>query len=225
MNGIHDLGGVHGFGAIEHEPDEPVFHHPWEGRAWGLAQVLSLTRIRKGLDESRYDMETLDPAVYLSSSYYERWLLGVERSLVRRGVVTAVELERGREELGSDPERPLPSRRDDDLVARALQRAAHGRPSSMEVESAPRFAVGEAVVTRNVHTRRHTRLPRYARGRRGTVERVYDAFALPELAAEDVRDPQYVYAVRFSAAELWGESAEPNATVCIDLFESYLRSP
>jgi nitrile hydratase subunit beta len=223
MNGPHDMGGSHSFGRVEREPDEPVFHAPWEGRVFGLAQFTVATGIRKCLDEVRYDMENLDPSVYLAAGYYERWMLGAERGLVRRGVLTEEELERRRAELAADPDAPLPSRRDDELVEQVAARVTKGRPTSRDVDRAPRFAVGDEVVTRNRHTREHTRLARYARGRRGTVDRVFVAFPRPEGAAVGVFEPEHVYAVRFAATELWGESAEPNASVCIDLFESYLR--
>jgi nitrile hydratase len=223
MNGVHDLGGSHNFGRVEREQDEPVFHERWESRAFGISQLTLATGMRKCLDEVRYDIEKLDPDTYLAASYYERWMLGAERGLVRRGVVTADELEQRRAELAGNPDAPLPSTRDDELVASVLARVTKGRPTSHDMDRPPRFAVGDGVVTKNEHTREHTRLARYARGRRGTVERVLDAFARPEGAAVGVFEPEHVYAVRFSAAELWGDSAEPNASVVIDLFESYLR--
>jgi nitrile hydratase len=222
VNGVHDMGGSHHFGRVEPEENEPVFHAPWEGRAFGIAQLTVATGIRKNLDEVRYDMEQLDASTYLRASYYERWMLGAERGLVRRGVVTAEELEQRRAELAADPDAPLPSNHDDELVESVITRVTAGRPTSHDPGRPPRFAPGDAIVTRNEHTREHTRLARYARAKRGAVDRVLQAFARPEGAAVGVVEPEHVYAVRFSAQELWGDSAEPNASVVIDLFESYL---
>lgn len=221
MNGVHDLGGAHGFGAVEVEPDEPVFHAPWEGRAFGLTMAVLGSGITNGVDEQRYDIERIAPGVYLSSSYFARWALAMEVALVRAGALTEAEVDAVVEGEGDRSG----GGRDSDAARRLAQAAVAGRPTSQPAGRPPRFSVGDAVVARNRHTRRHTRLARYVRGRRGTVERRYAAFPLPELAAEGAREPDYVYAVRFEGTELWGESAEANTSVCIDLFEPYLSSP
>jgi len=81
MNGVHDLGGAHGFGPVPVEKDEPVFHRPWEGKVYAMMGL-----VRRGglfnLDEMRFAIERIPPAEYLASSYYERWLSALER-LVR----------------------------------------------------------------------------------------------------------------------------------------------
>lgn len=223
MNGPHDLAGAHGFGAVPYDRDDPVFHAPWERRVFGMQRVLNYHGVPPHIDEGRYDVEQLEPATYLAAGYFERWLLATERRVVRRGVLTQDELERRRAELEQEPASPLPSKPDPEQVERILARVLGGRRSAKEVERPPRFAVGDAVLTKNVHHRGHTRIARYVRGRRGVIARVYDAFELPEVAAVDgPSTPDYVYAVRFDARELWGESAEPNASITLDLFEHYL---
>lgn len=186
VNGVHDMGGSHGHGAVIVEKDEPVYHHAWEGRVYGINRGL----LRAGLfnlDEFRHAQERLPPVQYLDSSYYERWLAALEL-LVRE---TGLQL---RQEA-------LPER---------------------QVE--PRFKPGDRVVARNLNPSGHTRLPRYARTKRGVVESVHGPFKLPDTNAHHQSlDWEPVYTVVFEARELWGEQAEPRHTVSIDLSQSYLE--
>lgn len=217
MNGIHDMGGMHGFGPVEIERDEPVFHAAWEGRARAMMQ-LTMARKIYNLDAFRYGIEQMEPADYLRASYFERWLTSVEYHLDQQGVVTREEMDARIELLQRDPAASTP-------VGESIERP---RAASAESESAPpaitpRFAVGDAVVTRTIHPQHHTRIPRYARGKRGVVNIVHGPTPLPDTRAHGLGDePGIVYSVRFAARELWGESAEPRQTVSIDLWESYL---
>jgi nitrile hydratase beta subunit len=222
MSGIHDLGGVAGFGPVPHDPDEPPFKAPWQRRLFGIQRALMAQGIPRNLHEVRSEVESLPPHVYLATEDYERRLLTTEGRLVERGVLHPGELEQRRRELEADADRPLVSREDDELVRTTYERGTRGRPSDRAIDRPPQFGAGDAVRARNVHPRGHTRLVRYVRGRTGIVERVYPAFDLPDLAAVGESRPEYAYAVRFDAHELWGESAEPNTSVCVDLFESYL---
>jgi len=193
MDGIHDLGGMHGFGPVVVEHEEPVFHAAWEGRVFALAGLA----IRGGLanpDAFRHAIERLSPAEYLTAGYYGRWLAALERLLSERG---------------------------------ALPRRAPAATARRDVPRVARFAVGDAVVARKVHPAGHTRLPRYVRGRRGVVACVHPAWVFPDTNAHERGEhPQHVYAVRFAATELWGDDADPAASVHVDLFESYLeRAP
>lgn len=224
MNGVHDLGGMHGFGPVPYEKDEPVFHAIWEGRLYGLRRALAVPLFRS-TDDFRYALERLEPARYLASSYYERWLAVVERALVEKGLVTAGEIEARTAHYQQDPEAPVPRREDPQLVERAI--AATYRRQSLDRENgaAPRFAVGDRVAARNVHPQGHTRLPRYARGKRGVIVRIHGIHDFPDTLALGLgANPQTVYSVRFEAGELWGESAEPNAAVYLDLWDSYLEA-
>jgi len=214
MNGIHDMGGMHGFGRVELEPDEPVFHERWEARVFGISALAS-RRLGGNIDARRHGLERLDPVTYLANGYYGRWLARLERDLVQRGVLRAGELE-ARLAGGTAPAAPLP-----ELPAPG---PAPAHPFLREPGRAPAFRAGERVLTRNHQPAGHTRLPAYARARRGVVERVHPACVFPDTNAHGRGEhPQPVYAVRFAGSELWGEGAEPRSSVCVDLFESYLE--
>jgi nitrile hydratase len=192
VNGIHDLGGMHGFGRIVVPANEPVFRAPWEGRVRALVSLAIATGIAN-IDAFRHAIERLDPVEYLSAGYYGRWL-GALELLVREF------RERG-DALGP-----------------------RGRGTLRSVGATPRFSVGAAVRTRNLQPSGHTRLPGYARGKRGTIARVQAGFVFPDTNADGRgENPQWVYAVRFDALELFGSGAERNSSVHVDLFESYLE--
>ena len=215
MNGIHDMGGVHGFGPVQPEPNEPVFHSGWEGRALALNRAMGYARLWN-IDESRAAIEALPPDVYLTRSYYEKWLLRLERLLVDRGLVDADELAAGH---ALRPGKPLPRKLDAANVAAALTRGSYGR----EPRAPARFRVGDRVRTRNINPATHTRLPRYARGRVGTIECVRGCHVFPDsVAIGQGENPQWLYTVRFEGRELWGEGSDPNLKVSIEAFEPYL---
>ena len=209
MNGVHDLGGMDGFGPVEVEANEPVFHQPWERVVFGLVVAMSAQRL-SNTHTFRHAIERMDPAHYRGSPYYEHWLTALATLLVEKGVVTRAELEgkAGGQVPLSQPLRSVP---------------AVGSTASA---AAPRFAVGSAVVVRNLHPHGHTRCPRYVRGKRGVVTRVDGAFPLPDVAAHaGERCEQYTYNVRFGGHELWGDMADTATAVYVDLWESYLEAP
>lgn len=214
MNGIHDMGGLHGFGRVVVEPDEPVFHHRWEARVFGMVQSLGGGNI----DAGRHAIERLDPVSYLRNGYYGRWLAAFENTLADLGVVTPDEVAARMTSLRSSP-------------AKARSTAAPGpwtpaRSSYVrEVARTPRFTLNDAVRTRNHQPGGHTRLPAYARTRRGTIQAVHPAMVFPDDNAHGRgENPQHLYTVRFDAAELFGADAEPGAVVHLDLFEPYLEA-
>jgi nitrile hydratase len=210
VNGIHDMGGLHGFGRVVVETDEPVFHERWEARVFGMIQSLG----GNNLDAGRHSIERLDPVSYLSNGYYGRWLAAFERGIVDAGVVTAAEIE---QRMAAPRAAPPASRR------RSWQPAK--RNYARKVDEAAAFDVGQRVVTRNHQPAGHTRLPAYARSRHGEIVRVHSAMVFPDDHAHGRgENPQYLYTVRFAATELWGESAEAGTVVHIDLFESYLEA-
>ena len=86
------MGGMQGFGRVEPEPNEPVFHQPWEGRLIPLYRAMGFAR-RWTIDGGRAMIESLPPIVYLSASYYAKWLMGLEKSVERAGLVGADEIE------------------------------------------------------------------------------------------------------------------------------------
>lgn len=217
MNGAQDLGGAMGFGPIQPEPDEPPFHAGWERRALAVTLAAGATGTWT-IDESRHARESLHPADYLASSYYEIWIKGLERLLARHGLVEGRELETGRALAPAIPVRRVLKR---EAVAPAL---ARGSPADRAPEGPPRFAVGDPVRTRNLHPTGHTRLPRYARDKRGVVERVHGAHVFPDASAQGAGErPQWLYTVRFAGPELWGEASDPTLLVSIDAWDSYLE--
>ena len=231
MDGVHDLGGMHGFGLVEREPDEPVFHAPWEAVVVAIRRSKTMGRFFN-IDEFRHGIERMDPAHYLGSSYYERWLDGLARVLVEKGVVTLEELEERSASFRARPEAPATGVGSDPRGARILDdRDGYQSPLNFVPASTvrasregPRYVPGDPVVTRSFHPPGHTRLPRYARGKAGVIHRLHGAHVFPDTNAHGRGEqPQPLYSVRFDARALWGESAEPNEQVHLDLWESYLR--
>jgi len=207
MDGIHDLGGMAGFGPIAVERDEPVFHDPWEALAFAL-NALGIAVLRAyNADEYRHAVERMDPAHYLAATYYERVLTGVATLLVEKGVVSREELERG---AGG----PFPLARP---VAEHPTAALAPRPRA-------RFAIGDKVRVLDIHPAGHTRVPRYVRGRSGVVLHVAPAFPFPDASAHGLADrAEHTYHVAFEARELWGEAAARNEQIVVDLWDAYLE--
>ncbi len=217
MNGAQDLGGMMGFGPIDPEKDEPWFHAAWERRAMGVTIAMGATGTWN-IDMSRHARESLPPAEYLSSSYYEIWTKGVERLVVKTGLVGEEELRLGR---ALAPPAPIKRVLKPEDVPAVL---ARGGPADREATEPARFRVGDRVRTRNMHPRGHTRLPRYARGREGVIERVHGTHVFPDTNAHGQgENPQWLYTVRFSGREVWGEEADPTLVVSVDAWESYLE--
>lgn len=216
MNGAQDLGGMHGFGPIEDTADEVPFHAEWERRAFALTLAMGAAG-RWNIDMSRAARESLPPAQYLSSSYYQIWLAGLEKLLVEAGLVTADELASGTPKSAAAEVGVLRA----DNVAAVL---AKGGPTAREIAAPPAFAPGDKVRARNMHPVGHTRIPRYVRSARGVVERHHGAHVFPDAnAAGNGEAPQHCYSVRFAATELWGADADPRHSVNVDLWESYLE--
>lgn len=219
MNGVHDLGGMHGFGPIEREANEPVFHAEWEARVLAL-QRLTIGRGYFNLDAFRDGIERMEPAHYLRSTYYERWLTTVESNLIRAGLLARDEVDARTDFLRRHPG-ALPPRQD---AGPASPHDPYGTLDHPLPDLTARFAIGEAVITRNVHPVGHTRIPRYVRGKRGVIHLVHGPEIFPDTNAHGLgENPQVVYNVRFDGRELWGASAEPHQTLSIDLWESYLE--
>ena len=217
MNGVHDLGGMHGFGPIALDPNEPLFHAAWEAHVRAMA-TLAMSRDYFNIDAFRYGIERMEPAHYLRAPYFERWLATIELNLIENGYVSGDELDARTEHFRQHPEAAIPHDGDTPPVREAREESA------TPPLPASRFAVGDAVVARNVHPPGHTRLPRYARGKRGIIQRLHGPQVFPDTNALGLGEhPQPLYMVRFEARELWGDSAEPRQTVSLDLWESYLE--
>jgi nitrile hydratase len=222
MNGGQDLGGAHGHGPVVVEADEPLFHEPWERRALGLTVAVGGTGAWT-IDMSRRAREDRPPAEYLTTPYYGLWIKGVERLAVETGLCTADELAAGRALAppASAPPAPAPRVLTAERVPAAL---AAGGPTARPVDDPPRFAVGARVRTRAMAPGTHTRLPRYARGRIGTILLHHGGHVFPDTNAHGRGEcPVHLYTVRFEAAELWGSDTTAGA-VMVDCFEPYLEA-
>jgi len=217
VNGAADLGGMMGFGPVVGEPEDEYFHADWERRA--LAITLAVGAVGAwSIDASRHAREGLPPAEYLSSTYYEIWIKALERLLLDAGLVEADELAQRR---SLRPGVPVNRTLSTTAVPAVL---AAGTRYDRPVDVPARFAVGDRVRSRNMHPTGHTRLPRYARGKVGIIERVHGAHVLPDTNAHGAGEhPQWLYAVLFEARELWGDTAEAGLTITIDAWESYLE--
>jgi nitrile hydratase subunit beta len=214
-NSLHDMGGMHGFGRVEAEPDEPPFHERWEGRVFAMQRAMGFSGLWT-IDAGRASLEALPPIEYLASSYYRRWFLGLEQRLLQRGLVGADEIAAGRSlRAGS----VLPRKLTKADVDRTLVRGEFARPTNQ----AARFHEGDRVRTKNLNPATHTRLPRYARAKTGIVAAVRGCHVFPDSAALGQGDnPQWLYTVVFSGRELWGPDADPGLKVSIEAFEPYL---
>jgi len=195
-----------GFGPVEPELDEPVFHHAWEGRVFALSAASMMAGIY-GTPSFRHAIERMDPAHYLSSGYYEHWLTGVASLLVEAGVVDG-----------------------DELIRRAgpfpLSRPVHPDPVVLDGPARQRFALDDLVRVGEQHPTGHTRCPDYVRGHVGRVVRVDPPSNVPELEAHlGQRTPEVTYAVRFAGRELWGRDGGEHESLIIDLYDRYLESP
>jgi nitrile hydratase subunit beta len=219
MNGIHDMGGMDGFGKVEPEPHEPVFHAPWEGRVIAMMRAMGAAGAWN-LDMFRATREQQPPEFYLTSSYYKSWFTGLETLALTRGYVAREELAAGH---ALHPPKELPRKvlRESEVPA-SVRRASYERPPP----SPALFKAGDRVRTLNIHPATHTRLPRYARGRSGMIERVLGCQVFPDSSALGKGDqPQWLYTVVFEGRELWGADTDPTLKVSIDAFEPYLERP
>ena len=215
MNGVHDMGGMHGFGPVEPEPNEPPFHADWEGRVLAMQRAMRSTRAWN-IDMSRDAQERLPAQVYLGASYYQRWALGMERNALEKGLIDADELTAGH---ALRPGKPVPRMTKDDLASSFSRGSFDRTPTGVA-----RFKPGDRVRTRNINPRGHTRLPRYARGHVGTVEAIRGCHVYPDAVVQSGdENPQWLYTVVFDGRELWGPDADPTLRVSVEAFEPYLE--
>jgi nitrile hydratase subunit beta len=215
MNGIHDAGGMQDMGPIEYERNEPVFHAGWEARVYAMNRAVTATgKLKGGL---RPPIESLTAFEYLRMSYYEKWLWSLTERLVASDLVTRAELESGRAANGSAKSVPAVSVADVPAFMRRV-------PPLRKDKVAPLFQVGQHVRVRNINPVTHTRLPRYVRGKVGTIERDRGVATLPDTNVYGLgENPQHVYSVRFSARELWGDQVPTQDAVFVELWDSYLE--
>jgi nitrile hydratase len=219
MNGAHDLGGMHGFGPINPEPEaeEPVFHAEWEKRVFGMMMAAGFLG-KWNTDKMRHALERQHPADYLRHTYYENWLAALQTLLAEAGLVTPQELATGKAASLTDEKT-----RERALTAESVPEVmVKGARIEVEIDTTPRFQPGDKVRALNRHPTGHTRQPRYVRGRVGVVHEHYGSHVFPDRSAEGSREGRHLYSVRFEASALWGETAGVGA-VYVDLWEDYLE--
>jgi nitrile hydratase subunit beta len=217
MNGVHDMGGMQGYGPIRAEMNEPVFHAPWEGRV--ITMVMGIAAWGKfGVDQRRYVRELIPPAEFLQMSYYEIWYTGLVANLLDAQMVTRAEIESAMPAAGSAKLTPAL------MASRVPTFFANGAPKKRNVPSRATFRVGQRVRAKNINPPTHTRLPRYARGKIGVVTADRGIYVFPDTSATGQGEkPQHLYSVRFEARELWGAQAKPKDSVYIDMWDDYLE--
>lgn len=216
MNGIHDMGGMQDFGPVKPEKNEAVFHAPWEARAFALWMAVPGDW---SINADRFEKELIPPADYLRMSYYEKITVGIEELSVKTHLVTREELISGRASAPSSPSVQVIK------ASEVAATIANGYRSRRDVPAEPHFLIGQRVRARNMHPLGHTRLPRYARGKVGTVASDYGVFVFPDFDAQGLgENPQHVYSVRFAARELWGTAVNPRDAVYINLWDDHLES-
>lgn len=217
MNGPHDMGGMQCFGPVLPEENEPVFHTDWEKKALALTVGMGFTGMWN-IDISRHARESLPPNKYLSLSYYEIWIAGLQKLMLERGMVTGEEIQTG--EQSSDPV-PVKQVLGGEQMPAAL---AAGGPVERTPEAEASFKPGDKVRTLNINPAGHTRLPRYARNRSGTISLVHGCHVFPDTNAHgNGENPAWLYCVEFDAVELFGNAAEAGNTVMVDCWEPYLE--
>jgi nitrile hydratase len=217
MDGAQDMGGVAGFGPVQPEPDEPVFHAEWERRAFALTLAMGMPG-GWNIDMSRFAREDRPHQDYLGKSYYQIWLAGLERLMLERNLVSPDEIQAGHR---LHPPKSVARKLTADGVAAMLHR---GGPTAREVSKPALFAVGDRVRTKTINPPTHTRLPRYVRGHIGLIERIHGAHVFPDSNAHGAGEhPQWLYTVTFDGRELWGHDAEPGSSISVDAWEPYLE--
>ena len=215
MDGIHDMGGMDGFGKVEVEQNEPPFHEKWEGRVMAMQRAMGYAGAWH-IDHARYAQERIPPNIYLTASYYQKWALAMETNVVERGLAGADELKAGH---ALRPGKALPRKFMPDMAAK-MTRASFYR----QQQASARFKIGDRVRTKNIHPTTHTRLPRYARDKIGIVEHNNGCHMFPDSVASNLGDnPQWLYTVVFDGRELWGPDSDPALKVSIEAFEPYLE--
>ncbi len=219
MNGPHDMGGMQCYGPVEPEQNEPVFHGDWEKRALAMTVAMGFAG-QWNLDISRFARESLPYDFYLTKSYYQIWIAGLQKLMLERGMVTCSELESGKLEIpGIEIKRVVSGYE----MTAALDA---GGPVDREAILEPGFAIGEQVRAININPQGHTRLPRYVRGKVGEIIGVQGCHVFPDSNSKsEGENPEWLYSVAFDGQELFGFDAEEGNTVMADCWGVILNTP
>lgn len=214
MNNVHDMGGMQGYGAIEIDDQEPVFHHDWERRAFALIVAVN-TAGQWNIDQSRSVRESLPPLQYLSNTYYQIWLEAFQKQLLATGMISELEL--------SDVKAHTPGLTG--VKARSAQQLPAalraGWPSERPTIAPAQFSLGQRVRTIEAHPKTHTRLPAYCRDKVGTITGLHGMHVFPDKSALAVDEAQWMYTVEFAGSALWGADTTAS-TISLNCWEPYL---
>jgi len=211
-----DLGGREVPGTIVPEAEGDLFHGAWEPRALALVLAMGATG-SWNIDASRSARETLPD--YAQLSYYQIWLAAMEKMMAERGQVLPGEIEAGRMLHAPAAVKRVLAASD---VAQVLSK---GSPTERPATAPARFSVGQQVRTRAAHVDHHTRLPGYAQGKLGRIERINGMHVFADANAQGLGEsPQWLYTVCFDGQQLWGPDSQAGLTVSVDAWESYLEA-
>lgn len=219
MNSVADMGGMDGFGKVTVETGEPIFHEVWEAHAVAIHLALALGGSWLD-DECRFSIESMGNLHYLTTSYYEHWLYFIEDLLTKKGIVTSAEIDAARLINSAKGSAFVTKMSPDAALETFFAAGTHFQPTDQD----PRFSEGQKVMARNLNPTTHTRLPRYVRGKTGTVLKHLGSFGFPDTRAHGLGEHvQHAYSVRFESRELWGPQGRAGDAVMLDMFDSYLE--
>lgn len=217
MDGIHDLGGKQGFGPVDVDEEQVAFHADWEGRMWAIAQCAG-GRDGWTLDWWRHCRELIDPVDYLARPYFDSWMQAYTATYIDSGTISLDEIIHAKS--ATPAVAPPPAKNSADVLADVQ---AQGISFEKPLQQAPRFTVGDNVMTRQLTTTHHTRLPAYARGKPGIIHAHHGAHIFADSSAQGDESAQHIYSVAFAARDLWPEARNSKDRVFLDLWESYLE--
>jgi nitrile hydratase subunit beta len=217
MNGAADMGGMHGFGPVQPETNEPVFHADWEKKAFALNMAIGVANIWN-LDAFRFARESLPPPQYLNLSYYGLWVVTLENMMLKHGLATPQEVAAGHALA------PVQTAAQTVTAKNVANMVRCGSPYNRPAPAPARFKVGDKVRAKNMHPKTHTRLPRYVRGHAGEIMDIVGCHVFPDSNASGTgEDPHWLYTIRFSGRELWGKDSDPTVRVHVEAWEPYLE--
>ena len=206
-----------GFGPVQPEVNEPVFHEDWERRVLALTLAMDAAGLWN-IDILRHTRESFPAQIYWSVPYYDLRVEAHVKVMIERGLITEAEIQAGHMRV---PPVPMVAVLKAEKVRPLL---AKGSPYNRVQASLPLFKTGDHVKVRNLHVSGHTRLPGYLRGATGEIMRYNKAHVFPDAHAHGKgENPQHLYTLRFKARDVFGVNNEDDLQA--DLFEPYLEFP